>query len=122
MCVAAMSVAHADAVKVGLHETGGVHVESGTVTQSDPVVLGDKAKFYKTGAGELVLPLANVNRQRDYSLAALDGKMTISAGDDSTVDVSQPPAVLSLLTDDDSFNSNIFHIPLLFYYFLVDFP
>ena len=84
MCVAAMSVAHADAVKVGLHETGGVHVESGTVTQSDPVVLGDKAKFYKTGAGELVLPLANVNRQRDYSLAALDGKMTISAGDDST--------------------------------------
>ena len=95
MSVAMISQAHADAVKVGLHETGGVHVESGTVTQSDPVVLGDKAKFYKTGAGELVLPLANVNRQRDYSLAALDGKMTISAGDDSTVDVSQPPAVLS---------------------------
>ena len=74
--VAVCGAALADAVKVGIHETGNVHVDSGTVTQNDSVVLGDKAKFYKTGAGELVLPLANVNRQRDYSLTALDGKMT----------------------------------------------
>ena len=59
------------------------------------MVLGDKAKFYKTGAGELVLPMANVNRQRDYSLTALDGKLTLVAGEDATVDASQPPAVLS---------------------------
>ena len=74
--VAMCGAAWADAVKVGIHETGNVHVDSGTVMQNDSVVLGDKAKFYKTGAGELVLPLANVNRQRDYSLTALDGKMT----------------------------------------------
>ena len=84
----------ADAVKGGLHETGNVHVDSGTVTQNDPVILGDKAKFYKTGAGELVLPLAKVNRQRDYSLTVLDGKMTLSAGEDTTVDAATPPAVL----------------------------
>ena len=88
------ATATADAVKVGLHETGNIHVDSGTVTQSDPVILGDKAKFYKTGAGELVLPLANVNRQRDYSLTVLDGKMTLSAGEDATVDAATPPAVL----------------------------
>ena len=37
MCGAAL----ADAVKVGIHETGNVHVDSGTVTQNDSVVLGD---------------------------------------------------------------------------------
>ena len=95
-CIAAvaMTSAYADAVKVGLQETGNIHVDSGTVTQNDPVILGDKAKFYKTGAGELVLPLANVNRQRDYSLTALDGKLTLSAGEDATVDAETPPAVL----------------------------
>ena len=92
--VVTIATTMADAVKVGIHETGNVHVDSGMVTQSDPVVLGDKAKFYKTGAGELVLPLANVNRQRDFSLTALDGKMTLVAGEDATVDAATPPAVL----------------------------
>ena len=92
--LAAIAMVKADDFKVGFHETGNIHVDSGTVTQTDPVVLGDKAKLYKTGAGEVVLPLANVNRQRDYSLTVLDGKMTLSAGEDATVDASAPPAIL----------------------------
>lgn len=91
---AAIAPAMADEVKAGLNETGNVHVDSGIATQGDPVVLGDNAKFYKTGAGELVLSLANVNRQRDLSVTALGGKLTLVAGDDATVDVSAPPAIL----------------------------
>ncbi|MBR0056320.1 MAG: hypothetical protein IJP66_03235, partial [Kiritimatiellae bacterium] len=90
-----VATAMADAVKAGLRETGGVFVEQGaTATQSDPVILGDGAKFYKTGGGELALPLASVNRQRDWSLTALGGKTTLYAGDDATVDAATPPAIL----------------------------
>ncbi len=94
MAVAIMVQAYAGPVKAGLNETGHAHVGSGTVTQTDPVILGDGAKFYKSGAGELVLPMANVNGQRDYSLTALGGKMTLVAGEDATVDVAAPPAIL----------------------------
>ena len=89
-----LSVAVADSV-IGYKENGGVHVPSGTSeTLSGNIMEGTDAKFFKSGEGTLTVPLSQVNRQMDWNLVALGGTMTVTPGDDATVDVNTPPAIL----------------------------
>ena len=80
---------------VGFREKKGVHVGSGTVTETDNVIIGDGGEFYKTGAGTYVLPGAKLNQQRPMNLVVTDGTLKLQAGADETVDVSTPPDVMS---------------------------
>ena len=80
---------------VGFREKMGVHVGSGTVTETDNVIIGDGGEFYKTGAGTYVLPGAKLNQQRPVNLVVTDGTLKLQAGADETVDVSTPPSVMS---------------------------
>ena len=79
---------------VGWREKNGVHVDSGTVTETDNVILSDNSEFYKTGAGTYVLPGAKLNQQRPPNLVVTDGTLKLQAGTDETIDVATPPAVL----------------------------
>ena len=86
----------AGASGIGYRETGGVHVPGGTSeTLSGNIIEGTDAKFFKSGEGTLTVPLSQVNRQTDWNLVALGGTMTVTPGDDATVDVDNPPAILS---------------------------
>ena len=89
------SVANASGAGIGYKETGGVHVPSGmSETLSGNIMEGTDAKFFKSGEGTLTVPLSQVNRQMDWNLVALGGTMTVTPGDDATVDVNTPPAIL----------------------------
>ena len=79
---------------VGWREKKGVHVDSGTVTETDNVILSDNSEFYKTGAGTYVLPGAKLNQQRPVNLVVTDGTLKLQAGEDATVDATTPPAVM----------------------------
>ena len=79
---------------VGWREKQGVHVESGTVTETDNVFQSDNSEFYKTGAGTYVLPGAKFNQRRPPNFVVADGTLKFQAGEDATVDVATPPAVL----------------------------
>lgn len=89
------SSAMAGAIGIGDNEVGGVHVSQGaSTTLSENVFEGTGARFFKSGEGSLTVPLSKVNRQLDWNLIALGGTMTVTPGDDATVDVATPPAVL----------------------------
>ncbi len=79
---------------VGWREKKGVHVDSGTVTETDNVILSDNSEFYKTGAGTYVLPGAKLNQLRPPNFVVTDGTLKLQAGTDETIDVATPPAVL----------------------------
>ena len=80
---------------VGFREAGGVHVPQGTSSTLDGnIIEGTEGKFYKTGDGTLTVPLSQVNRQTDWNLTALGGTLQLTLGDDATVDVASPPAIL----------------------------
>lgn len=79
----------------GWGEMQGVHVGADqTVKQTDPVMVDREAAMYKTGSGTLEVPMENVNRAKPYALTALAGTMKVTAGEDATVDLANPPAVL----------------------------
>ena len=85
--------ATADPVKLGWNERGGVFVDSGaSAIQESDIILEQNAKFYKSGAGRLDLPLSKVNSQKPYSLTVLGGTLGLDAGEDATIDVSTPPS------------------------------
>lgn len=89
------SSAMAGAIGIGDNEVGGVHVSQGaSTTLSENVFEGTGARFFKSGEGSLTVPLSKVNRQLDWNLIALGGIMTVTSGDDATVDVNTPPAIL----------------------------
>ena len=81
---------------VGWREKQGVHVGSGTMTETDNVILSGDGEFYKTGAGTYVLPGAKLNQQRPVNLVVTDGTLKLQAGEDATVDATTPPAVMPL--------------------------
>ena len=85
----------AGASGIGYKETVGVHVPAGTSeTLSGNIIEGTDGKFFKTGEGTLTVPLSQVNRQTDWNLTALSGTLTVTPGEDATVDGATPPAVL----------------------------
>ena len=88
------SVAHSADKIAGLREKTGVNVQSGTVTETDNVILSGDGEFYKTGAGTYVLPGAKLNQQRPVNLVVTDGTLKLQAGEDATVDATTPPAVM----------------------------
>ena len=87
--------AMADVAAFGWRETGGVDVRDGESEAFDSrLVIGDEAEFAKTGKGELVLPLSNVIGLGRPTLSVLDGTLKLTSGDDSGMDLNDPPAVL----------------------------
>lgn len=94
MVISQAFAAHAADKVVGWREKKGVHVESGTVTETDNVIQSDNSEFYKTGAGTYVLPGAKLNQRRPPNLIVTDGTLRYQAGEDATVDLATPPAVL----------------------------
>lgn len=94
MVISQAFAAHAADKVVGWREKKGVHVESGIVTETDNVIQSDNSEFYKTGAGTYVLPGAKLNQRRPPNLIVTDGTLRYQAGEDATVDVATPPAVL----------------------------
>lgn len=85
-----------DASKPGYKQVGGVVVPSGVaVTAESDVVLGEGAEFRKAGAGEFVLPLSKVNRQREWGAVVSEGTLKITPGDDATYPVGNVPAVFN---------------------------
>ena len=94
LAMACASVAHSADKIAGLREKTGVNVQSGTVTETDNVILSGDGEFYKTGAGTYVLPGAKLNQQRPVNLVVTDGTLKLKAGEDATVDATTPPTVM----------------------------
>ena len=91
--IMSVNVQAADKI-AGFREKTGVHVPSGTVTETDNVILSGDGEFYKTGAGTYVLPGAKLNQQRPVNLVVTDGTLKLQAGADETIDATTPPAVM----------------------------
>ena len=91
-CVACFDSSVADTV-VGWREAASINVAEGTETVSGRITVGDGGALYKVGAGELVVPQANVDRQAPYAVTVLEGSLSIEAG--SSVKNATPPDVIA---------------------------
>ena len=83
-----------DALYVGWREASGTNVaENASVTFDGRLGVGEGGVFYKLGAGTLTLPLSQVDRQAPYAVTALEGTLSLAAGN-ATADAT-PPAFIS---------------------------
>ena len=80
LCVVAVS-AFAAEVSVGYRQRGEIRVPTGgSATQSDRVTVVGGGNVYKTGGGDLTLPLSVVRQGDDFEIGVLDGSVTITDG------------------------------------------
>lgn len=83
-------------IDVGARETSGIDVPTGEpVSETGPVRVSDGADFYKTGKGELEMPLAAVDTRVPTTVKVLDGTLKLTTDAVAAPDADNPPALIA---------------------------
>ena len=78
-------------VSVGYRQRGEIRVPTGgSATQSDRVTVVGGGSVYKTGGGDLTLPLSVVRQNDDFEIGVLGGSVTITDGTTVPAKASAP--------------------------------
>lgn len=78
-------------VSVGYRQRGEIRVPTGgSATQSDRVTVVGGGSVYKTGGGDLTLPLSVVRQNDDFEIGVLGGSVTITDGTIVSAKASAP--------------------------------
>ena len=87
---AALGMAAHAAVAPDFGEVSVQKVPAGETAAAETLTFGDRAGFYKTGAGTLVLDAGRLARTTDGRLSVLEGAVAVTAG--AAADFAAPPA------------------------------
>ncbi len=87
---AALGMAAHAAVAPDFGEVSVQKVPAGETTAAETLTFGDRAGFYKTGAGTLTIDAGRLARTTDGRLSVLEGAVAVTAG--AAADFAAPPA------------------------------